>query len=230
MNSEKPCGAFLFSPLSIEMKYREQLSFIISFIALRILTIVLYTFSRPAQPGPYMPYILFLYAVFDVLIIFFLYRYVKEIKQQQISLVAVLFIVLTIIFGLITDLYIYPLNTEGLIPSEVVARQLVLSLLPYLIRSTMEFVIALQLLKNTVAGRMNHYLKLVGWSYLLLLLLSLLLPIVDRFFPWYIVPSYILQLSFTMPLLAMIVLYLQELKRFNEASDELDGPTVDGRL
>ncbi|MDB5272345.1 MAG: hypothetical protein JWO58_712 [Chitinophagaceae bacterium] len=212
------------------MKYREQLSFIISFIALRILMIVLYTFFMPAQPGPYTPYIFFLYAVFDVLIIFFLYRYVKEIKQQRISLVAVLFIVLTIIFRLITHLYILPLTIEGLTPSEVMARQMLLTLLPFLIRCTMEFVIALQLLKNTVTGRVHFYLKLVGVNYLLLILIPLLVSLVNTFFPWYTLPSYILELCAALPLIAMILLYLQELKHFNEASDELDGPTVDGRL
>jgi len=208
------------------MKYKQQLYFIISFISIRVLMLVLYTFFKPAQPGPYTPYILFLYSVFDVLILFFLYRFVKDIKQQPFSLIAVLLIVFGITYHLILELY-FPYETSNLTFTEI---QL-LTLPVHLITIIGRVIHLIQLIKNKAAGASQKYLRMLGWSYVLTMLIGLASPflfaILD-YIPDF--PIHYIHLAAALPWIIMIMVYANELKQQSHPTDAPGSPTLDSHF
>ncbi|MDB5256256.1 MAG: hypothetical protein JWM14_951 [Chitinophagaceae bacterium] len=189
------------------MKYKQQLYFILSFIGLRLLMLVLYTFFKPAQPGPYTPYILFLYSLFDVLILCYLYRFVKGIKQQPFSLIAVILIVAATAYNLLIDLF-FPFDAV-----DWTELQLQLLTAPSnIINLLARIVLIVQLINNKASDHSKKFLRMLGWSYVATLLIGIGLSLVDSNST-----VYATQLTAMLPWVAMLLLYINELKHYSEA-------------
>jgi hypothetical protein len=202
------------------MAYKKQLFFIISFIALRLLVLVLYVFFKPAQPGPYTPYILFLYTLFDVLILCYLYRFVKAIKQQTFSLIAVLVIVAATAYNLLIDLF-FPFDS-------VDWTQLQLQLLTApanLINLIARIVLIVQLITNKSLDHSKKYLRMLGWTYVVTMLIGVALSLVESSST-----VYATQLTAMLPWVAMLLLYVHELKTLSNTNDYPGGSAVDTEI
>ena len=205
------------------MKYKQQLYFIISFIGLRILMLVLYTFFKPAQPGPYTPYILFLYSVFDVLILFYLYRFVKGIKQQPFSLIAVIAIILAIAYHLFLELFVF-VETADLTYEKIQLLTLPANIITIIAR----IILLIQLIKNNAAGSSKKYLAVLGWSYVFTMLAGFASPFLFMLLDYAPdAPIEFAQLLAALPWIAMIMLYLDELKQYSNPDDYMESPTID---
>jgi len=205
------------------MKYKQQLYFIISFIGLRILMLVLYTFFKPAQPGPYTPYILFLYSVFDVLILFYLYRFVKGIKQQPFSLIAVISIILAIAYHLFLELFVF-VETADLTYEKIQLLTLPANIITIIAR----IILLIQLIKNNAAGSSKKYLAVLGWSYVFTMLAGFASPFLFMLLDYAPdAPIEFAQLLAALPWIAMIMLYLDELKQYSNPDDYMESPTID---
>ena len=205
------------------MKYKQQLYFIITFIALRVLMLVLYTFFKPAQPGPYTPYILFLYSAFDILILFFLYRFVKEIKQQPFSLIAVILIVLAIVYHLFLELFVF-VETADLTYEKIQLLTLPANIITIIAR----IILLVQLIKNNAAGSSKKYLALLGWSYVFTMLAGFGFPFLFMLLDYAPdAPIEFAELLVALPWIIMILLYLDELKQYSNPEEYSESPTID---
>ncbi|MBC7488635.1 MAG: hypothetical protein H7282_17995 [Cytophagaceae bacterium] len=205
------------------MKYKQQLFFIISFIGLRILMLILYTFFKPAQPGPYTPYILFLYSVFDILILFYLYRFVKGIKQQPFSLIAVVLIVLAIAYHLFLELFIF-VETADLTLKEIQLLTLPVNIITIIAR----IILLIQLIKNNATGSSKKYLAALGWSYVFIMLAAFASPFLSMLLDYVPdAPLEFVHLLAALPLIVMIMLYLDELKWYSNPYEYMESPTID---
>jgi hypothetical protein len=200
------------------MKYKQQLYFVIGFIALRILMFVLYMFFKPAQPGPYTPYVLFLYTLFDVLILCYLYRFVKTIKEQPFSLMAVSLIVLCTAFNLLIDLF-SPFDTSHWSLFQVG----LLTGIPNFISLIAKIILAVQLIRNKTQDIIGGYLKMLGWSYVFVMFIGFGSGVVFDYFPAF--PIYLVQLLAALPWTAMIIVYMKELQLY--AASNHSGSAID---
>jgi len=208
------------------MNYISQLSLIVSFIGLRLLTMVLYVFFQPATPGIYTPYILFLYTLFDVLIICYLYRFVKLIKQQPFSLIALVLIVLAAVYNVLLSLF-SSFETE----SWTLMQIQLFTMPPILVTAVAKIILAVQLIQNKATDHSRKHLIRLGWSYVLLLFIGIVFPFANalvEFFPNS--TSYVLHLSTALPLLAMLVLYISEIKKLSDSEPYTGGPMVDSEV
>jgi hypothetical protein len=174
-----------------------------------------------------MPYILILYSLFDLLIIFYLYRFVKEIKKQKFSLTAVLFILIGLILDLTLNFFL-PLDTSTW-------SQFQMQLIPIpaaLIHVVGKLILAVQLIRNKTEDSSRKYMKRLGWSYILIWLIGFVFPFASVSFIEDFPNSnfYILNIARTIPLFVMILLYVNEFKQNSDAGAYIGGPTVDSEV
>ncbi len=195
----------------LRMKYKDQLYVILGFISVRILTLALITYYQALTPGIYTPYIYLLCSVCDMLVVLYLYRFTKVISLLPFVLLA-----LCIIYREVLEWFIYPLDDTGMTLSEVALRRALLIALPALIILISEIIIAVQLLKNKATGALRIRLRLVGWSYLLVIFFGVLVTVLSMWLKSNTLVSYTSTLHMFIPFAAMLLLYSNELRHYND--------------
>ena len=187
------------------MKLKDQLSLIIGLLAIKLLILLGDTFI-PAE-SIYINDVLFVFhKISDLLIILYLYKFIKMDKKQEIAIVPVAMIAVAI-------LYFVALRFVFIQFAPGITDQLWSSVLPSFIRLIGELILAIQLIKNKSEDGSRDSIKFVGISFLFTMGLMVIYPIVTMTENLWLMS--IVRMMTMLPLIVMLYMYWQELKRVN---------------
>jgi hypothetical protein len=152
------------------------------------------------------------YKLADIAFILYLYRYITVLKGERISLISVVLIIAAILYFITVKFLSIQIDKSNFSTNEIFLYQFFTSIFPFILLFIGQLYISIQLIRNNINSRIGKAVKIVGVTLMVEILSFILIPLLT-------LPQthIIFGIIVVLPIMAMINLYLNELKIINSS-------------